>query len=193
MKEGKSGWRTVGLVALVLALIMTLVAAGTPLAEGTAGLVGLVALVVCLTALTLVVAAVWPRFVERTRQTLERSAGKAFLVGLVNYVFLGALGLVFLNLGPIAVVGLLLGGLLLLGTFLGLPAVAALVGARLYSLREQEANRWAELVVGGVALDLAMLVPAAGWFILLPAVCLWSLGAATLTLLSRRSAPVDEA
>jgi hypothetical protein len=74
---------------------------------------------------------------------------------------------------------------LLVGTFLGLPAAATLVGARLHSLREREGTRWDELVAGGVALYLAVLVPVLGRFIVLPALCLWTFGAAALALVSR--------
>jgi hypothetical protein len=143
---------------------------------------------ICLIALTLVVAALWPAFTERARGNLERSPGKTLILGLVNYVFIGAIALVSMNLGPIAVISVILAGLLMLGTFLGLPSVAALVGARLYGLRERDATRWHEIVAGGLALYLAALVPAVGWFLLLPALCLWSLGTAVLTLASRNTA-----
>jgi hypothetical protein len=114
------------------------------------------------------------------------------MVGLVNYVFLGAITLLFLNLGPVAGIGLLLGGILLIGTFLGLPAVASLVGVRLHALRERETTRWGGVISGSVTLYLAILAPVVGWFIVLPALCLWSFGAAALTLVSRRKAkPVD--
>ena len=45
---------------------------------------------------------------------------------------------------------------------------------------------WFLIVIGLViALYLAVLLPVVGWFIVLPALCLWSFGAAALTLLSR--------
>ena len=181
-----------GLVALVLVLALALVATQTPLAEGAAGLAALIALAICLLALLLVTAALWPGFTLRTRDHLERSPGKALLVGLVNYVFLGAIAVVLLNLGPIAVIGLLLAGMLLAGTFLGLPAAAVLVGARLHSLRERETTRWGEVITGGLALYLAVLAPVVGWFLLLPGLCLWSFGGAALALAGRQKAePVD--
>jgi hypothetical protein len=191
MKDVANRWWNLGVATVALVLILALTAAESPLTEGIAGLFGLAALGICLIALMLVVAALWPGFTLRTRDNLEGSPGKAFLVGLLNYVFLGAIGLVLMNLGPIAVIGLLLGVALLVGTSLGLPAVAALVGARLHSLRERDTTRWGEIVAGGVALDLAILVPVVGWFILLPALCLWSFGAAALALFGRRKAETE--
>jgi hypothetical protein len=186
MNEGGNRWWNAYVLALVLVLLVALVAAKQPLAEGVVGVIGLVILGICLIALMLVVAVLWPGLTRRARQNLEASPGKAFVVGLVNYVFLGAIGLVLMNLGPIAAIGLLLGAALLVGTFLGLPAVAALIGARLHGLRERDATPWGEIVAGGLALDLAILVPVVGWFILLPALFLWSFGAAALALVSRQ-------
>jgi hypothetical protein len=190
----KERWRSVGLLALLalLALAFALAATDGPLAEGSAGLVGLILIGACLICLLLVIAALWPGFTERAQDHLVGSTGKAFLVGLVNYAFLGAIALVLLNLGPIAVLGLGLGGILLLGSFLGLPAAAALVGARLHTLRETEPTRWSEVVTGGVALYLAAFTPVVGWFLLLPALCLWSFGAAALALVSRRRSATEE-
>lgn len=188
MNETKSqGWNA-GLLAVILVLALTLLAAQLPWAEGAVSLLGLIALGVCLIALILVVAALWPAFSLQAMDNLERVPGKTLVIGLVNYVFLGAIALVSMNLGPIAVIGLALAGVLLLGTFLGLPAVAALVGARLHNLRERETNRWGEIVTGSAALYLAVWVPAVGWFLLLPALCLCSFGTAALTLVNRYKA-----
>jgi hypothetical protein len=190
----KERWCNTGLLALVLVLLLALalVVKEGPLAQGGAGLVGLILIGVCLIALLLVLAGLWSGFTERVQGHLVGSTGKAFLVGLVNYLFLGAIALVLLNSGPIAFTGLVLGGLLLLGTFLGLPAVAALVGARLHALRETEASPWSEVVTGGVALYLAAFVPVVGWFLLLPALCLWSFGAAALALVSRQRPATED-
>jgi hypothetical protein len=186
MNDGQNRWWTAGLVGLIVGVALTLVIAQTPYAEGGAGLLGLVFFGICIIVLVLVIAAVWPGLTLRTRDNLETAPGKTFMVGLVNYIFLGAIALVSLNLGPVAVIGIVLGGILLIGTFLGLPAVASLVGARLYALRKRETTRWGEVIYGSVALYLAILAPVVGWFIVLPALCLWSFGAAALTLVSRR-------
>jgi hypothetical protein len=186
MSNANKHWWIGGLLGLILGIALALALTQTPLAEAGAGLLGLIGLAVCILALLLVVAAVWPGFTMRAKANLEVSPGKSFMVGLVNYVFLGAIILVAANLGPAAVIGLLLAGVLLVATLLGLPAAALLVGERLHQLREREATRWDELLAGGVALYLAVLLPLVGWFLLLPTLCLWSFGAATLTLLARR-------
>jgi hypothetical protein len=193
MKElPNRGWN-LGLVVVGVVLILCLVAAQGSLAEGLAGLLAAIVLGICLLSLIVVVAALWPGVTRQARHHLERSPGKALLVGLVNYLFLGAIGLVLLNLGPLAVFGLPLIGGLLLGTFLGLPAVARLTGERLHALRDRPASPWAEIVAGSVALYLAAWMPVVGWFLLLPALCLWSFGAAALAVVSRQSPGVADA
>lgn len=185
MNELNARWWIAALVGLILVLAMALVATQTEVAEGAAGLLGLVLVGIGLVALLLVTSAVWPRFTSRARDNLETSPGKTFLVGLINYLFLGAITLVTLNSGPAAVIGVALGGILLLGTFLGLPAAASLVGTRLHALRERETTRWNEIVGGGTALYLSVLLPVVGWFIVLPALCLWCFGTAAMSLFSR--------
>jgi hypothetical protein len=185
MNDANARWWIAGLAGLVLLLALVLVTTQTEAAQGAVGLLGLVLLGIGLVALLLVTAAVWPQFSSRARDNLEASPGKTFLVGLVNYLFLGAIALVTLNLGPAAVFGIGLGAILLVGTFLGLPAAAILVGTRLYGLRERETTRWNAIVAGGVALYLAALLPVMGWFIVLPALCLWCFGTAALTLFGR--------
>ena len=85
------GWLG-GLVGLIAGLALALMLAQTPLTEEIAGVLGLLALGVGLTALLLVLAAVWPGFTTRTRANLEGAPVKTFMIGLVNYVFLGAIG-----------------------------------------------------------------------------------------------------
>lgn len=186
MNNSENRWWPAGLAGLILFLALALGATQTQFAEQMVGLLGLIVLGICLVALLLIIAALWPGFTLRTRANLEGSPGKTLMIGLVNYIFLGAIALVSMELGPIAIVGITLGGVLLIGTFLGLPAAAGLVGARLHTLREQETTHWGEIVGGSIALYLAILIPVMGWFILLPALCLWSFGAAALTLASRR-------
>ncbi len=180
--------RWIGLAALILILALGLAASQTEFAQGAAGLLALLLMGVGLIALLLTVAALWPGFTQRARLGLEDAPGKTFLIGLVNYLFVGTIALVLLNLGPLAVVGLALGGVLLLGTVLGLPAVAALVGGRLYRLRRREATPWDEIVAGGTALFLSSLLPVAGWVFVLPALALWSFGTAAMTIAARRPA-----
>jgi hypothetical protein len=194
MNDREGRWWNAALLAALGLLALALVAGEDAGAEGLAGLLGVVAIGVALLAVVLVVAALWPGFSRRAQENLETTPGKAFLVGLVNYLFLGAVALVTLNLGPLAVIGLGLLGLLLLGTFLGLPAVAGLLGVRLNALRERETTRAAEVAAGSITLYVAALLPAVGWFLVLPALLFWSLGAAVLALMGgRRAAPAGVA
>jgi hypothetical protein len=186
MNDGQNRWWIVALVALVFIMALALATAQTGYAEAVVGLVGLALSGASLVVLLLVIAAVWPGFTSRVADNAAGAPGKTLLVGLVNYLFLGAIALVSLNLGVAAVIGIVLLVVLVLGTLLGLPAVAALVGARLYRQHDLETTRGSETLVGGAALYVAVLTPFVGWFLVLPALCLWSFGAAALTLVSRQ-------
>ena len=100
MNHNDNRWWIAGVLGLILGLAIALSTAQTPFAEGGAWLVGLVGLGVLLIALLLVVAAIWPGFGRRAQAGLERSPGKTFLIGLVNYAFLGAIALFPYNFEP---------------------------------------------------------------------------------------------
>ncbi|OGO13990.1 MAG: hypothetical protein A2Z66_02960 [Chloroflexi bacterium RBG_13_66_10] len=145
--------------------------------------------VICLVALFLVLGVLFPAAVERTRKSAETSLGRSFLLGLVNFVFvvaigmgLGALGqnLGFEFLGVI--VALLAIALIVVLTF-GLAGVVEVVGERLVPDR----GRVRQTGWGTAALALGCLTPYVGWFGLLPFVALTGIGAFVMGWYSNRA------
>jgi hypothetical protein len=131
-----------------------------------------------LVALFIVLEVLFRGVVERTRQVAEEVAGRSFVVGLVNGLFLGAVTLALFALGESSgsqffnLLGLLVLAVLTLGVTFGLSGMVQLIGARL----SPEGSELRRTTLGAVALILACLTPFVGWFGLLPYVALHGLG-----------------
>ncbi|MGH2522217.1 MAG: hypothetical protein ACRDH2_06910 [Anaerolineales bacterium] len=145
-----------------------------------------------LAAFFVVLAALFPKRTAQTRAASDAVPGRAFLVGLVNFLFFGALAAGSFALAQAAEFGLLaLPGLIVLaaltvGMSVGLAGVAQLVGARLAPLRPEPVRT----VLGALALGWACALPFVGWFVLLPYVALLGLGGFIVGLFYReRSTP----
>ncbi|MEW6568316.1 MAG: hypothetical protein AB1449_09165 [Chloroflexota bacterium] len=157
--------------------------------QGLVLLVAVVAGIVCLIALFAVLQAFFPRPVERARHAIEDQPVRAFLVGLVNLVFLLALGAglgaLRSNLGWrfLDLILLLLFALFLVGAAFGLAGLVQVLGARLMPQRAPAARTaW-----GTAALTLACLTPYVGWFGLLTYSVMLGLGAFLIGLFSGRA------
>lgn len=148
-------------------------------------LVGAVALV----SLFLVIGVLFERTIKESQQIASRIPGRAFLLGLVNTLFLGVILVVFVALSewmiaypPIFYLPALVAlALFAAGATLGLASIAPLIGARLFP----ERDGWQTTILGGLALTLASLVPFIGWFGLLPYVTLLGFGALLIALFQR--------
>jgi len=152
---------------------------------------------VCLVALFSVVEALFPRSVDRTRRVADEAPRRALLVGLANFVFLGAVALGIGALGNrsslafLELTTLLVFVLLMIGITFGLAGMVQVVGSRLFPERSKlQQTGW-----GAGVLVLACLVPYLGWFGLLPYLALTGLGAFILGWFSERSkgVPVEKA
>jgi hypothetical protein len=143
----------------------------------------------CVAALLTTVGALFPGVVARARAAVEGRPGRAFAVGLVNGIFLVALGLALrvlarragLPVWPVTLPALVLLGV---GLALGCAAVAGLVGERAWPVRSAAQQR----AFGAGLATLGSLVPIVGWFVLLPYVLALGLGGAVLALLGRPQA-----
>ncbi|MCC7361646.1 MAG: hypothetical protein IT317_19335 [Anaerolineales bacterium] len=146
------------------------------------------AVVICLAALALaaffvVLGALFPDRLARTRAIAARAPGRAFVIGLINAFFAGVVVLALLAVASwttiqlIAVPALVLLSLLALGLAFGLGGVVALLGERLLPERGVIVRHGATAIL----LALACALPYAGWFLLGPYVALLGLGAFLLT------------
>lgn len=126
---------------------------------------------------------VCPAAVERARGRLERTPWRCCGLGLVGLVGAGLPILIALNIkaGPAQFVGWL--GLVALLTVasLGAAGLAALMGERLRAAGLAASPAGATLRAA-IVLELALVFPIVGWFMLLPLTVICALGAAILAL-----------
>ncbi len=136
-----------------------------------------------------------PAPVERTRAILETSLGRSLLLGLVNFLFAGVVGIVLAL--PARVGGIVAGifvfliGLVALAvvafTLFGLVAVTSLLGSRIGETKSPITTH----VRGGILLLLACLTPYLGWFVFTPLVLWTALGAAIQTIFRKKENIAD--
>jgi len=125
-----------------------------------------------------------PGKVARSRQVMESSPGRAFVIGLVNFLFFGVIA-------AIAGQGGDAGGMLAVFILLALAALAAVgLGGLVLLLRDriypEPASGLRRTVYTAVLLTLGTLLPFVGWFIFAPILLLISLGAAIIVLARRQ-------
>lgn len=148
-------------------------------------------------ALMTLLAAMMPGTVRRSRDALERTPVRAFLVGLaVSAIFGGAAG--YLLSGSYVryllktewVMDRLVGGLAIIGVLVivacfGAAGAVACVGERVARLAGRELSELKKPMWGAVTLVLAGWFPLAGWLVVTPITFMLSLGAALLGFLRR--------
>lgn len=136
-----------------------------------------------LAAFFVVLAALFPERLARTRAVAGRAPGRAFVIGLINAFFFGVLVLALVavtswtNIQLFALPAFVLLGLLAIGVTFGLGGVVLLLGERLLPERGPVARTGA----AAIALGLACALPYVGWFGLLPYAALLGLGAFILS------------
>jgi hypothetical protein len=147
------------------------------------------------TALLTVAGTLFPRPMAWTRKAAEQHSGRAFLVGLVNTVFVLALavgvGVLGGNLGAgaLQILASALVVLLVLAASLGLVGMVDLVGERLFP----ESSPLGRHAGGAGALVLGCLAPYLGWFALLPYLVFRGLGGFLLGWFAERAKATPEA
>jgi hypothetical protein len=140
-----------------------------------------VAFLLSLTAWLVLATALWPGFVARSADAIERRPFTTAALGVPGVLVAVLVPAVVANVGPLVPLGLVLGGL---GAGFGLAGVAGLalrVGRALPSPRD-EGRDWPKVLRAGVVLELALLLPLLGWFVVLPITLLLGMGAAIRAL-----------
>jgi hypothetical protein len=138
--------------------------------------------------MALVLQTVFPRFLRRTSECLERGPWSSLVVGVLGVLILwlashmagGGHGLGRF-LGSIVSIGLMV------VTVLGAAAVYRLLGSRMYfSMNSPRADHaFPSTLLGGVVLSLAVLLPFLGWLVYVVAVTM-GFGAGLIALLGKK-------
>jgi hypothetical protein len=151
-------------------------------------------IIVTLDALLLMLAGLFPRTTDSTREIAEQTPGRSFLLGFVNIVFLGAVTVASVALAENLKVNLLIvpGVIALIlaaiTSAFGLAGVTVLIGERLFP----DHGRAGRNLRGGAALILGSLTPYVGWFGLFPYVVMLGTGALIISLFQRLQSPGAE-
>ncbi len=125
----------------------------------------------------------FPRRIAKTRAVAEGTPSRSFGVGLVNFLFFGAIAMVLLSVADrveneflktvMTLPALFFLVILGIGLSFGLCGMAELVGERLAPTQ----TAFRRTVWGTLAISFGSSLPFVGWFILLPYVGLVGLGA----------------
>ena len=125
----------------------------------------------------------FPRRVAKTRTVADLMPGRSFAVGLVNFLFFGAITLVLFNIAErigndvlktiLTLPALFFLAVLGIGLSFGLAGMVQLVGERLAPAQ----TSFRRTLWGALALSLGSSLPFVGWFLLLPYAGLLGLGA----------------
>lgn len=142
---------------------------------------------IAVSALFVAVRTLFGQQAEQIRSAAEAFPGKCVLIGLLNLLFLGALGLALGSLsgGAIPLLSLLA---ILVFAVLGIAATFGLTGMVLLvgGILKPDQSWLTRVIWGSATLTLGCLVPYVGWFALLPYLVVRGLGAVVLTLWGRR-------
>ncbi|MGA9531396.1 MAG: hypothetical protein WBR18_01655 [Anaerolineales bacterium] len=166
------------------------------MAEGLRLALAVILSIVGLTGTFLVVGALFPQTVLRAVRAADEAAVRSFWLGVVNFLFVGALGLVFSSLADgtgirlLQIPALFLFGLLTLMLTLGLASIAFLIGGRLTPSSSPIRQRlW-----GSLAIIVGSLTPVVGWFGIFPYAAFLGIGAFVLSWTRRQpTSPADPA
>jgi len=143
---------------------------------------------IAMISLLAVIKLMFPQPAARTSAIIESSMGRSFLLGLVNFLFAGALVFVFVRLaqdarGPLAAILFLLAVTILLFltviAALGLTGLTSLVGERM----GEGATPFRMHLRGSLLVLLAGLTPYIGWFAFSPLAVITGFGAALQAVL----------
>ena len=149
-------------------------------------------LTIALAAYFLVIGALFANRVTKTQNIINQTSGRAFSLGLVNFLFFGVIALVLLSVaentgafakGVLTIPALLILAFLSMLLSLGLTGMVNVLGERLFS----DLPSWKRNIWSTVILCFACALPFVGWFLLLPYVGFVGIGASILGFFQRNS------
>lgn len=129
--------------------------------------------------------------VEKTSEYIRQSHWRSFWIGLVNFLFFGAIVLLLFALSDgmrrsalgfvLLLPGLVITAILFILMSLGLTAMSAVLGERLFP----QASAWKRNFFAAIILSIGCSLPIVGWLLLFPYAAWTGLGAVLLTYLQR--------
>lgn len=148
-----------------------------------------VSFLVALTGYFLLVRSLFSGFARRAEIAWTERSWLSLLLGAPVLAVLAFASMALLNApsGALRIVGFAFGGLSLGFVFAGASGLAARVGRGLSSPSD-EGREWARTLRGGIVLEVSLLLPILGWFLIAPVVLLGGAGAAVRALFARRRA-----
>jgi MFS family permease len=132
--------------------------------------------------------ALFPDFVRRARDQATQHTRRAFVIGLINWLFFGLIALALLGarFTPLRVVGVIVATIVLTFIALGATVIALWVGER---LRPNDPSVTRQVLAGIVTLEVAEIVPFVGWIVVPLFSTSIGLGAVILALFQRKKSP----
>lgn len=121
----------------------------------------------------IVLTILFPARIAKTLEVANRTPGRAFVIGLVNFIFFLVIGLALFSLSEkvdgllkaiLTFPALIIAVLLSIALSFGLGSISNLIGERLAPTRPT----WQRTLWGTLLLGLGGSVPFVGWFLLLP-------------------------
>lgn len=154
----------------------------------------LILLTIGLAAYFLVLNALFPLRVKKTKSLIDMMSARSFGIGLVNFIFFFVIAAVLLsvaeNTGPfirgiLTIPALIILAFLTMLFSLGLAGISSMIGERIFP----DFSGWKQTLWGTVCLSLACALPFVGWFLLLPYVGFVGIGAVILGFFQREPIP----
>ncbi len=149
-------------------------------------------LTITLAAYFLVIGALFANRVMKIQTIINQIPGRAFGLGLVNFLFFGVIAVVLLSVaenagafvkGILTIPALLVLAFLAVLLSLGLTSMVNVLGERLFP----DMTLWKRNIWSAVILCFACALPFVGWFLLLPYVGFVGIGASILGFFQRNS------
>ncbi len=152
------------------------------LVEGITLLLILIIISLSFAGFVILLVTLLPNISDRSRAALQQTPWRAFFIGLANYLFLGGLSLLLMSteIPPLSLIGLIMATALTLVTTIGLSGLILFIGQRLVTLSGRNMSPLMQVITGTITLELALLLPFVGWFLLTPIILMLSFGLAVL-------------
>jgi len=153
-------------------------------------MLAVILLTIGLVAYFLVVNALFPQRIAKTKSMIHSMPARSFGIGVVNFVFFAVIALVLFsvaeNAGPfirgiLTIPAVVILAALTIVLSMGLTGMSNLIGERIFP----DSSAWKQTLWATVSLSLACALPWVGWFLLFPYVGFAGIGAVILGYFQR--------